>query len=72
MYKLHIIYQSPIHIKGEYHFFIIQGKWYLAHIEGYTERDIPGYIFFVYNGASVAWIIIVNNFQFFANIKETM
>ena len=31
-----------------------------------------GYICFVYKGASVPWIISVNNFQFFTNILETM
>ena len=31
-----------------------------------------GYNFFVYNAASVLWIISVNNFQFFTNIADTM
>ena len=31
-----------------------------------------GYIYFVYNGASVQWITCVSNFRFFTNISKTM
>ena len=37
-----------------------------------TEKYRPGCIFFVYSGASVPWIISVNNFRFFTNISETI
>ena len=40
---------------------------YLICKVGYTERDI----FFVYNGASVPWIISVHNFWVFTNISES-
>ena len=47
----------------------------------YPPRDIfdpyrgiygAGYILFLYNGASVPWIMSVNNFWFLNNILESM
>ena len=42
-----------------------------AVFDQYRGKYRGGYILFVYNGASVPWIISVNNFWFFTNILET-
>ena len=53
---------------GEKVQYIIPCMQYMTYIWVYTEQDI----FFVYNGASVPWIISINKCRFSINISKTL